>query len=172
MAATTQPTFLRATLRPVYLQEAEWLALRDLTGGLGQQVENATQAFLGRECAWAGSLYEQRLRNWRQPYLLQIHLAGEGRALDLLAQTIGAALTHEDDEGPDQPGYQTQSPANEEQLAMWRAHLRALDFCDSGGRQADRRLARFPYLAGLQEALAVLRWPYPPSEPWPDVHFR
>jgi len=169
LAAAPRPTLLSIRVQPTLITTVEWPRLQaalDFT----RAAEETNSEALKLHYDWANALYEKRLRSWLRPYLLQVHLVTVGGVPTYLQRAVGTAMTYRTD-GNAQPSYQVVAPSDPSVLQSWRRALCRLSFIAVPPATDTNLLGRLHLLAGLEEVMAVFRWPYPPEGNLPGVEF-
>jgi hypothetical protein len=155
-------------VQPTLLYEVEFNLLKTIADQANETSGSNASLSYRRESKMGAGLLEERLKQLRFPYLVQVHLASNRGVPPFVERVVGSALTYSDQAGDPQPGEFAQLPANN--LGYWRDSLLALTpvFGVTGGHKNYQRLR---LLSTPTEACAVLRIPYPNEAGLPGVQF-
>jgi hypothetical protein len=136
-----------------------------------EQADGAgSAAWVVMEAERALELYRSHRQGLNSPYLVQVHLASPQLVPEFIERAVGSALTFTEGASAAGPGYNLYRSSDPACLDAWRSGLLRLEPAAllPGNGNGYQRLR---LLAGLREASAVFRLPFPHNPGWPGVRF-
>lgn len=174
LSASPAPLLWSVYLQPTLAAETElkqWARLQELARQAAAQADGAgAEAPLVMEADRLLELYRAHRQGLSSPYLLQVHLASPQIVPEFVERAVGGALTFTEGASAPPPGYSLYRSSDPACLEAWRRGLLRLEpaLLLPGNGNGYQRLR---LLAGLREASAVFRLPFPHNPGWPGVRF-
>lgn len=174
LSASPTPLLWSVYLQPTLAAEAElkqWARLQEMARQAAKQAEGVGSAApVVMEAERALELYRAHRQSLSSPYLLQVHLASSQVVPEFIERAVGNALTFTEGPNTAGPGYSLYRSSDPACLEAWRSGMLRLEPAAllPGNGNGYQRLR---LLAGLREASAVFRLPFPHNPGWPGVRF-
>ena len=168
LAQYPQEILLNISIKPTILFESERTALLKMKQSAQMSPDTPSdEPYLKNYAAWIDPFIDRYISPWNRYFYLQVHLASPNEIGEYIFRNVGSAITRENPESAS-PGFQVVHPLQKKEVREWCGHLEDLDNIYTN---SSLLLPRLSEIASLDEAHAVLRFPYPPETDLPGVVF-